>query len=68
MLKHLPKYRIAQNFDGKNFCGSTHPDIWRKITLADGNNKSFLLVHTELIFAWLHGNDIYLYLYFSVES
>jgi len=44
----------------KNFGGSTHPDILVEKTLADGGNKSLLLVRTELIVAWLHGNDVYL--------
>jgi len=41
----------------ENFGRSTHPDILAK-TLADGDNKSFLLVHTKLIVAWLHGDHI----------
>jgi len=32
----------------------------------DGDNKSFLLVHNELIVAWIHGDNVYLYT--SVES
>jgi len=44
----------------ENFGGSTHPDILVEKTLADGDNKSLLLVHTKLIVAWLHGDDVYL--------
>jgi len=45
----------------KNFGRSTHPDILAEKTLAektlaDGDNK-LLLVCTELIVVWLHGND-----------
>jgi len=47
----------------ENFGGSTHPDILAEKTLADGDNKSLLLVRTESIVAWLHGNDIYLNLF-----
>jgi len=36
-------------------------------TLVDGDNKSLLLVHTELIVAWLHGDNASLKT-FSVES
>jgi len=46
-----------------------HPsrDFGRK-TLADGDNKSFLLVHNELIVAWLHGDASMMPIYsFSVE-
>jgi len=50
----------------KNFGGSTHSDILVKKTLADGDSRLLLLMHTELIVVWLHGNDIYLT--FSVES
>ena len=49
----------------ENFGGSTHPDILVEKTLADGDNKSLLLVYTELLDAWLHGDDVYLN--FSVE-
>jgi len=48
-------YHIAQNFGG-----STHPDILVGKTLVDGDNKSLLLVRTELIVMWLHGDDVYL--------
>jgi len=44
----------------ENFGGSTHPEILAEKTLADGDDKSLLLVHTELIVVWLHGNDVYL--------
>jgi len=33
----------------ENFGGSTHPDILAEKTFVDGDNKSFLLVRTELI-------------------
>jgi len=45
----------------ENFGGSTHPEILAEKTLADGDNKPFLLVCTELIVAWLHGDDIDIY-------
>ena len=48
-------YHIAQNFGG-----FTHPDILAEKTLVERDNKSFLLVCTELIVAWLHGDDVYL--------
>jgi len=48
----------------KNFGGSTHLEILAEKTLVDGDNKSFLLVPTELIVMWLHGDDVYI---FSVE-
>jgi len=50
----------------ENFGESTHPDILAEKTLADGGNKSLILVRTELIVMWLHGDDVYLN--FSVES
>ena len=54
-------YHIAQNFGGQNLGGSIHPDILAKKSLADGDNKSLLLVFTELIFMWwFHGDDVYL--------
>jgi len=46
-------YRIAQNFGG-----STHPEILMEKILADGDNKPFLLVHTELIIVWFHGSMV----------
>ena len=58
-------YHIAQNFGGRKLW-STHPDILAEKTLADGDKKSLLLVCTESIVVWLHGNGIYLN--FSVES
>jgi len=54
------QYYIAQNF-GR----STRPWILVEKTLVNGDNKPFLLVRTELIVAWLHGDDIYLH--FSVK-
>jgi len=47
----------------ENFGGSAHPEILAEKTLADSDNKSFLLVHTELIVAWLCGNDVYIYFF-----
>jgi len=44
----------------KNFGGSTNPDILAEKTLADAYNKSLLLVRTELIVTWLHGDNVYL--------
>jgi len=40
----------------ENFGGSTHPEILAEKTLANGDNKSFLLVRTELIVMWLRGD------------
>jgi len=50
---------VVKNFD---------PPIqtfWQKKTLVDDDNKSLLLVCTELIVMWLHGDNVYLN--FSVE-
>jgi len=44
----------------EKFGRSTHPDILVEKTLADGDKKSLLLVHTELIVMWFHGDDVYL--------
>ena len=44
----------------ENFGGSTHPDILAEKTLADGDNKSLLLMRTELIVVWLYDDDVYL--------
>jgi len=61
-------YHIAQNFGRENFGRSTHPEILVEKTLADGDNKSFLLVCTKLIVAWLHGDASMMSIYtFSVE-
>jgi len=46
-VMYLNKYRIAQNFGSQNFGGSTHPEIFVEKTLADGDDKSFLLVCTD---------------------
>jgi len=44
----------------ENFGKFTHPDILEEKTLADGDNKSLLIVHIELIVTWFHGDDVYL--------
>ena len=49
----------------ENFGGSIYVDISVEKTLADGDNKSFLLMHTELIVAWVHGDDVYIYTFSS---
>jgi len=33
--------------------------FWHKKLLADGGNKSFLLLCTKLIFVWLHGIKLF---------
>jgi len=43
----------------ENFGRFTHPDTLVEKTLADGDNKSLLLVRTELVVMWLHGDDVY---------
>jgi len=45
----------------QNFGGSTHPDILVEKNLADGDNKSLLLVRTELIVTWLHDDNVFLH-------
>jgi len=54
---------IAQNFGGQILCRSTHPEILVEKALVDGDNKSFLLVRTELIVMWFHGDDVYLHFF-----
>ena len=52
----------------ENFGRSTHPYILVEKTLADSDSKLLLLlVCTELIVVWLHGDDVYIYT-FSGES
>jgi len=52
----------------KNFGGSTHPEILAEKTLANCENKSLLLVRTELIVTWLHGDALMMSIHtFSVK-